>query len=194
MRVVAGDEAAEMDHIEGAAVVALDGLREHIERIGPAERSRLVAVVASQGHYDESALETILRGEPAFVGSAREPQARRAASSASSRSRASPDAWLDTIRNPVGLDIGARKPVDVAVSVLAEIIAETSRRSDEHRAIAGAPAPALVDPVCGMDVDAGPRHREQAFRGGRYFFCCAHCRATFVRRTGAISGCALGTT
>jgi xanthine dehydrogenase accessory factor len=177
VRVVAGDEAAEMDLIEGAAVVALDGLREHIERIGPAERSRLVAVVASQGHYDESALETILPAEPAFVGLlASRKRAARVAGVLAQQGIA--QRLIDTIRNPVGLDIGARKPGEVAVSVLAEIIAATPALDETGDP--ETPAPAHADPVCGMTVDAATAREQAVHHGRRYFFCCAHCRAAFV--------------
>ena len=51
-----------------AARIEIESLAGYLAALG-AQRERLVAVVASQGHYDERALATLLSGEPqAFVG------------------------------------------------------------------------------------------------------------------------------
>ena len=87
---------------------------------------------------------------------------------------------LRAIRNPAGLDLGARGPEEVALSILAEIVKE--RRTPRALPVAPATVSAgeAIDVICGMSVNvATARHRTQ--HGGReYLFCCAGCREKFL--------------
>ena len=89
---------------------------------------RAIGIVATQGHYDEAALTTFLRGGVGFVGLLASP--KRGAAIVEGLVRDGIDPQLaNSIRKPVGLDIGARKPGEVAVSILAEIVAVTASHS-----------------------------------------------------------------
>ncbi len=180
-RVVDAQEAGDVERAAGVEVVTVDRLAEHLASAGPG----VVAVVASQGHYDEAVLETLARGPAAFVGLL--ASRKRAAGVRGVLAQAGvPGAWLDAIRNPVGLDLGARSPADVAVSILAQIVAEVP--SSAALVMTVAPAPALVDPICGMDVEATDLRHRAEFRGATYGFCSAHCRATFEREPQQYAG------
>ena len=95
-----------------------------------------------------------------------------------------PDEQLAHIDVPAGMDIGARGPAEVALSIVATII---SVRHD--RTVAGtAPAallpavdvaPLAVDPICGMTVAAGPGTPSIELGGEVVYFCCEGCRARF---------------
>lgn len=89
------------------------------------------------------------------------------------------------IHSPVGLPIGAKTPAEIAISVVAELIAAIRVDGLEVPVhVEEAPAHA-TDPVCGMSVviTAGAEHLHMA--GHDYWFCGAGCRATFAHtRTG----------
>jgi xanthine dehydrogenase accessory factor len=94
-------------------------------------------VVASHGRDEEAALAAALSGGVPYVGlvaSARRAAAVRAALDV-------PDALRARLHSPAGLAIGARTAQEIALSILAEIVAE-------RRATAvGPPAPAPVPPA-----------------------------------------------
>lgn len=93
------------------------------------------------------------------------------------------DALADRVTAPAGLEIGAKTPDDIAVSVLAQLV-ERRRRTDD--AVGGAPAidhaatrAAAVDPVCGMEVDIEGAAATVEHDATTYYFCCQGCADTF---------------
>jgi xanthine dehydrogenase accessory factor len=91
------------------------------------------------------------------------------------------------LKAPAGLDLGAVTPEEIAVSILAEIVARRRRPGP-----AGTPAPsaspaprtAAQDPVCGMMVTIQTaRHRSET-PAGPVYFCCSGCQARFDREPG----------
>ena len=83
-------------------------------------------------------------------------RARRAA-----RRRASPTDALARVRTPAGLDIGARTHAEIALSILAELVAVRRAPAVAVGRRAAAPPPReAVDPVCGMTVVVGPGHAD----------------------------------
>ncbi len=83
-------------------------------------------VVSTQGRGDEAALRAALASETdyiAFVGSRKKAAALRAALAADGLDAAR----LAQVKAPAGLDLGAITPEEIAVSILAEIIAARRR-------------------------------------------------------------------
>ena len=99
-------------------VVGIDALETRL-RADVSSGADLAAVVVSQGHYDEEALESILKSGVPYVGLVAS-RTRGAAVRALLEERGVPG--VATIRNPAGLDLGARTPPEVALSILAEIV------------------------------------------------------------------------
>ena len=62
------------------------------------------------------------------------------------------DEQRSRVHSPAGLDIGGRTAAEIALSVLAELVAE--RRAAERHAPAAGARRRAVDPVCGMTVAA----------------------------------------
>jgi xanthine dehydrogenase accessory factor len=128
-------------------------------------------IVASHGTDEEPVLARALEaGVPyvALVASPKRGMAVRAGLEV-------PDALREQVRTPAGLDIGARTPADIAISILAELIAA-------RRTTPPAPVASATDPVCGMEVlvsDATP-HLEVG--GERVYFCCEGCLNAYAAR------------
>jgi len=147
-----------------------------------ASRARLAAVVATMGERDEEAILTALAAEPAYIGVVASRK-RFAQIRASLIARGVSDSSLKRIKNPAGLDIGARTPEEVAVSILAEIVqlraerekqnelADVDRSSDEEE---------QRDPICGMTVAVATAQHRAEFLGRTYYFCCGGCRERFL--------------
>ena len=111
-----------------AALLKLAGpfdfrLRENLpnEMIGTGRGPPFV-VVATQGRGDESALESALAASPAylaFVGSRRKFETLKASLLENGADRAA----LDRVDAPAGIRIGAATPEEIALSILARVVA-----------------------------------------------------------------------
>jgi xanthine dehydrogenase accessory factor len=186
VRVVESRELRDLDQeaaMLGVTVAALDTL-EAVLRESARGGSDLAAVVASQGHYDEEALETILRCGAAYIGLVAS-RTRGAAVRTLLEARGVPG--TATIRNPAGLDLGARTPPEVALSILAEIVQASPSGVSRVAAPTAAPSAAAppmsttaIDPVCGMSVTVLSARHTADVDGAPYYFCCAQCRAKFL--------------
>jgi xanthine dehydrogenase accessory factor len=131
-------------------------------------------VVASHGRGEEPALTAALRLGVPYVGLI----ASRIRGAAVLASLEVTDEQRSRVHSPAGLDIGGRTAAEIALSVLAELVAE--RRAAERHAPAAVPASA-VDPVCGMTVAAVDSSPHVTIDGTTTWFCCAGCRTTFVK-------------
>jgi xanthine dehydrogenase accessory factor len=179
VRAVVDEELRDLEPVAGVRVVSLGELPSFLGALDRGARARVIAIVASQGHYDEAALETLLGGPSAFIGLLASRKRAAAVKGILRQQGIEPD-QLDLIHNPVGLAIGARSAAEVAVSILAEIIASAPVSAESGDGSLDVVDRFATDPVCGMDVEiAGARSTAQA--GGRtFYFCSASCRVMFV--------------
>jgi xanthine dehydrogenase accessory factor len=169
----------------GVTVVTLDAL-EGLLREGSAGGADQAAVVASQGHYDEQALESILKCGVSYVGLV---ASRKRGAAVRALLEESAVSGVETIRNPAGIDLGARTPPEVALSILAEIVQLHPSGAHKEAVAATTAAPVVatpaptsaVDPVCGMQVDIATAHHTAQVDDVVYYFCCGSCRARFLK-------------
>jgi len=132
----------------------------------------LAVVVASHGRDEEDALERALRAGVPYVGLV--ASRRRGASVVGELRERLTEEDLVRIRTPAGLDIGAQTAEEIALSILAEIVAV--RRA--HHTVPGAPGTA-IDPVCGMEVAAAEPTPHVERDGRIVWFCSEGCRERF---------------
>ena len=95
-----------------------------------------------------------------------------------------PDELSAQLHTPAGLNIGARTPSEIAISILAELVSEYHSDPAPGRPVAEVPAPAVtavaVDPVCGMRVAVAEATPQLEVAGQRVFFCCDGCRDRYA--------------
>lgn len=90
-------------------------------------RERYV-VIASRGQFDEEALEEALRSGANYTGLLAN-QKRAEEILRSLRERGVPPEKLSSVRAPAGLDIGAENALEIALSIMAEIISKRRKVS-----------------------------------------------------------------
>jgi xanthine dehydrogenase accessory factor len=134
------------------------------------EPSDAALVVASHGDDAESAaLTRALEAGVGYVALVASPKRGKAVL----ESLDVDDALRRQVRTPAGLDIGARSPADIAISILAQMIAERTTH------LPAAPETA-IDPVCGMQVMVSETTPNLCIGNERMYFCCEGCRTTYA--------------
>ncbi|MEU6092802.1 XdhC family protein [Streptomyces sp. NPDC047085] len=137
-------------------------------------------VVATHGRDEETVLTEAARAGVPYIGLVASPK-RGAAVLAGLDLTEEQRAGIHT---PAGLDIGARTPAEIALSVYAEIIALRPQTAQAARPGADSVAPQGVaedvDPVCGMTVAITPDTLSLDRAGSRVYFCGPGCRHAFA--------------
>jgi xanthine dehydrogenase accessory factor len=145
------------------------------EPTAPLPADLTAVVVASHGRDEQPVLTAAaLAGVPyiGLVASCKRGAAVLAALDLTDAQRAG-------VHTPAGLDIGARTPAEIALSVYAEIVALRPRRAK------AAPEPAqtvaeAVDPVCGMTIAVAAASLSISHDGRPVYFCGPGCQHAFA--------------
>ncbi len=141
-----------------------------------------LVVVATQGHNDEGVLERAVAARPAYLGLVGSRK-RGTAVLGYLAERGLPEADLERVRVPAGLDLGSTTHPEIAVAILAELV--QLRAAGALATDAAVPGIERIDPVCGMTVTAGPDGLPMERDGVTYYFCCAGCRQAFENEAAA---------
>jgi xanthine dehydrogenase accessory factor len=130
-------------------------------------------VVATMGHGDEGLLAEALGSGADYIGLV--ASAKRAATVlAGLRAAGHDEESVLRVRAPAGLDLGPSSQEEIAVAILAELVAWKHLRANS----AEAPQEG-TDPVCGMTVAVEGAAAVIEHEGVTVVFCSAHCRAQF---------------
>ncbi len=134
-------------------------------------------VVASHGRDEVESLTAALRANVGYVGLV----ASRKRGEAVLMSLDVCGSMKARVTTPAGLDIGARTPQEVALSILADIVAHRPRPSgrtlvdDEAK-----PSTTAIDPVCQMTVAMVDSSLHLDHEGDRVWFCGSGCLRAFA--------------
>ncbi len=196
MRVVGSAPIAiALADLAGRVGYAVESGEADVARPAPDDAA---VVVASHGHDEERVLTEALRaGVPyvALVASEVRGRAVRESLDVSEEER-------DRLHTPAGLEIGAETPEEIALAILAEIVAlrpeGQAGRVPRPQATAieatpaeppepaqAAPAPVSLstetatDPICGMEVAVSEASIQLERDGEVHYFCSEGCRDTF---------------
>jgi xanthine dehydrogenase accessory factor len=169
-----------------AAVGAAAGLdvRPTVDAGLPVPGDATAVVVASQGGDEHRVISAALNAGVPYIGLL----ASRRRGSALIEALGLDEDQRTRLHTPAGLDIGAQSPGEVAVSILAEIIAAgatTHTRPASQRG--GGLGPAVVrgpveaiDPICGMTVAVTESAISAQTPDGPFYFCGPGCRDAFL--------------
>jgi len=94
----------------------------------PIDLNTYIVILTYAGESDELALRTVVRSNAAYIGMI-SSQSKAKGILSKLRRDGIPDESLRRIVTPIGLDIGAETPAEIAVSTMAEIIMRKNRKS-----------------------------------------------------------------
>jgi xanthine dehydrogenase accessory factor len=155
-----------------------EAIHDGMEAPAAGVAAQAFVVVSTQGEGDEEALEAAVRMDVQYVAFvASKAKAQKVFEYV--RAEGITSEQLSKVHSPAGLNIGATKPEEIAISILAEIVQiRRSKRADEQ---ALAVEPESRDPVCGMTVNAARTKYFSHWQGRTFKFCCGSCKEKFDR-------------
>ncbi len=133
-------------------------------------------VVASHGRDEESALIAALQADVPYVGLVASTKRGQAVIGSLGMCQS----HTSRIHSPAGLDIGARTPDEVALSIMSEIVSLRPRPSGRSVTETTAVAETALDPVCGMSVVMIDASLHLDHDGVRHWFCGSGCLRAFA--------------
>jgi xanthine dehydrogenase accessory factor len=180
--IVAGDTPIAAALLRLAGDVGLDAVDARGADAGARMPSAddLALVVAAHGRDERAILAAALEAGVRYVGLVASRK-RGAAVLDALREDGVPEDLIERIDTPAGIDIGARTPAEVALSILASIVEVRRRSSTAPRSWAAAP-PTAIDPICGMTVVVSADALSLEHGGETYYFCGEGCLRAFEQQ------------
>jgi xanthine dehydrogenase accessory factor len=139
-------------------------------------------VIAAHGKGELEALRAGLEAELPYVGLVSSPK-RGKALLEELREAGMPEEQLARVDYPAGLDIKAKTPPEVALSIIAQLI--ETRHGDSYAPPLRSPSAEAeptfaVDPICGMTVTMAPDTPHLEHDGETSWFCREACKTEYA--------------
>lgn len=140
-------------------------------------------VVCTQGQGDERALQMAIESDNDYVAFVSSRKKANAIFAALRTAGVSFD-QLKRVRTPAGLDIHAKLPEEVAISILAQIIADIRKPELE---VTNEEAPVVnleeyyINPVCNIPIHKATAKYVLEYREESVYFCCDGCKLKFEK-------------
>jgi xanthine dehydrogenase accessory factor len=147
-------------------------------------------VVCTQGDQDEDALEQALQKNCSYIGFVASRK-KKSGVFEYLLQQGMDQKKLDKVHSPAGLDIAAKRPEEVAISIMAEIIQVHNNKPqlaesfiDTEGGVNAANEPDIkpsfyINPVCGVPVDKNSPKHIIDYQGEKVYFCCDGCKVKF---------------
>jgi xanthine dehydrogenase accessory factor len=177
--VIGGSPIAEALELVGAAA-GYDTVRVQTGHVAEIEGAAAV-IVASHGNAEEQVLGAALSAGVPYVALVASPKRGAAVR----HELEVPEEIAAQLHTPAGLDLGARTPGEIAISILAELIAADHSDPGPGRPQASTIETVAIDPICGMKVAVADSSLYLEVEGTRVYFCGEHCRRTYSEQHAA---------
>lgn len=167
-----------------ADVARAAGLAVGVGPVADLAPGTVAVVEASHGGGEVESVRAALDAGIGFIGmiaSARRGAAVLDAMDLTSEERA-------RVHSPVGLPLGSVTPGEIALSVVAAVVAAVRTQGllapSQLDPLRAAPPRTAVDPICGMTVVVGPDTPHASRDGEDHWFCATGCRDAFLAGVG----------
>lgn len=177
------------DHPYANQVLATTDYREVVDALGGAE----AVVVASVGELDGRGVAAAIELDAGYVGLvASRSRADEVTERAADLLGVDAESVRERVRSPAGIEIGAERPAEIGVSILAELVQERDgldAATGTSEVTRGEQSDAegletVTDPVCGMQVDPSTAVASVDHGDVRYYFCGEGCADAFREHPG----------
>ena len=142
-------------------------------------KSNCITIIGSQGENDIEAIKAAIVSNPKFISMIISKKKASSLIGQLNKTNLSKEE-ISKIKFPAGLDIGARTPEEIALSVLAEVIKEKDKIAYEENTVYEVKDDSRKkDPICGMYIDPKTAADSYNLNGKIYYFCCGGCKEKF---------------
>jgi xanthine dehydrogenase accessory factor len=143
-------------------------------------------IVATMGDGDEEALTALAGTKAAHIGFVASKE-KSSGIFQYLRDHGISENYVQQIRCPAGLELGAETLPEIAFSIMAELIQLKKKNkgdsSIKQKSHAEMPAVQViseaVDPICGMKVEVASAKHSSNYQSKAFYFCCLRCKNTF---------------
>jgi xanthine dehydrogenase accessory factor len=139
-------------------------------------------VVCTQGENDSLALKQALKSNADYVSLVSSLKKANSIYNELKKEGIGVD-LLKKIKTPAGLNINAKLPEEVAISILAEIISQfrDNKKEKEQNEPKLDMKEYFINPVCNIPIQKSTAKYVIPYKGKDYFFCCDGCKISFEK-------------